>query len=75
MIERADSDADGNISSEDFFNIVRCQSSGRGRALAGRERFAWAWARRCASAPHTTAVPLTRRSSVPSPQLTRKNFA
>ena len=37
MIERADSDADGNISSEDFFNIVRRQSSGRGRAIAGRE--------------------------------------
>ena len=35
MIERADSDADGNISSEDFFNIVRCHSSGRGRAREG----------------------------------------
>jgi centrin-1 len=34
MIERADSDADGNISHEDFFNIV----SGREAACGGRTR-------------------------------------
>jgi hypothetical protein len=77
MIERADSDADGNISSEDFFNIVRRQSSGRGRAIGGRERALCVGVGKTLRerAPHTTAAPLTRRSSVPSPQLTRKNFA
>jgi len=47
MIERADSDADGNISSEDFFNIVRRHFE-RARERARGESVA----RRCASAPH-----------------------
>ena len=77
MIERADSDADGNISHEDFFNIV--SGTERRHAAIARAGRAGAKSLRARSA-HAHCSALTHASSpLPPPrllaQLTRKNFA